>query len=144
MIPAPVVWMVAGGAAVVGLLVVHDLLVDTAFQRGKQAERAVWIDAQRQANDKAAADRERTRRTANQASAQHEAARAAIAQELQNARHDLDIALQRPISCSDGRTLADVVLPSPVLDGVRRAASGARDGGAADRPATGEPGGAVR
>ena len=78
MIPTPVVWMLAGGAAVVGLLVVHELRVDAAEQRGRQIERQVWVDAQRQANDKAAADRERTRRTAQTASATHEAARAAI------------------------------------------------------------------
>lgn len=132
MIPAPVVWMIVGGAAVVGLVAAHELRVDAAFQRGKQAERAVWLDAQRKAKDSADAKRDKNRRSAQTASAQHEAARAAITQELQDARHDLDIALQRPISCSDGRTLADIVLPAAALDGVRRAAAGAGAGSPAD------------
>lgn len=137
-------WAWVGAAAALAGVAWHLSAVRAARDNGRAEVQARWDAAVSQAQEAAAADRAAQAESARSAAADHEAQKAAIAANLEDARHDLQKALRRPIRCPAGASLAvgDVVLPAATLDSLRDAAGAAR--ARRDRSAPAEPGRAVR
>lgn len=137
-------WVWLGAATAIAGGAWHLSAVHSAKNAGRAEVQALWDGARAEAEQAAAADRAAQAETARTAAADYEAQKAAIAANLEDARHDLQKALRRPIRCPAGASLAvgDVVLPADVLAGLRDAAGAAR--ARRDRPAPAEPGRAVR
>jgi hypothetical protein len=120
-------WLFAAGAAIAGATTWHLLQVGQARNEGRAEVQAQWDDVERQRAERIRAERERRAWLAIEQSKGHEAARAASARNLEEARHAVRTALSAPISCPSGQILqvGDVLLPGAALDGVRRAARAA-------------------
>lgn len=138
-------WLAAAGVALATAWGWHAHAVHQARVQGRAEVQARWDAAELARERQANVDAARRAEQSIAAAAAHEAARAAIARNLTEARHDLRNALSAPISCPPGQSgmeVGDVLLPAAVLDGVRRAAEGG-GGQRADRPAAAEPGRAM-
>jgi hypothetical protein len=138
-------WLAVGASLVTGagvwhLMAGHDARTDGKTE-GMAEVQALWDAATAAATLKAASDREKRAELALAASAEAEAYRAALAANLEDARHALQKALRRPISCPAGALLGDVVLPAAAMDGLRSASGAVR--AKPNRPAPHEPSRAV-